>query len=157
MVLLCSLTSPIPIHITICSACECVCAFWLWKTKHHITNQLCDNNLLMRRWTPSPMPIRHTAFILHQVESPGMLTVKPFPSLARGHMHVQFGRTYSSNAGLPYTLLCQLIPKGVWAESNDPLWQPSHTAATPLIFQWEAMQAEGQQGTLQSTIHKVLS
>lgn len=85
-------------------------------------------------WTPSPSAIIPTAFILRPVESPGGLTMKPFPGLAGGHMHVQFSQTYSSNARLPSALLCQLIPKGVWAESNDPLWQPSYTAATPLIF-----------------------
>lgn len=40
----------------------------------------------------------------------------------------------SANDGLPSTPLCRLIPEGVWAGSNDPPWQPSHAAETPLIF-----------------------
>lgn len=62
------------------------------------------------------------------------VTVKPFPGLMDGHVRVPFSRAYFPNTVLPFALLCHFIPKGVWAESNDPLWRPSHTAATPLIF-----------------------
>lgn len=64
-------------------------------------------------------------------------------------------KTHSENPALPSTLIYQLIPKGVWAESNDPLWRPSHSA--PIDFHRDAKQAEGQRGAPQSAIHKVLA
>ncbi len=81
----CSLKSSIPFQFTVCSVC--VCAFWLWQ--HIITNWLCDNNSLTRAWTLFPSTIKCTTFILHPVESPGVLTVKPFPGSRWRHMHVQ--------------------------------------------------------------------
>lgn len=48
--------------------------------------------------------------------------------------HVCVVQLHSANDGLLSILLCKLILKVVWAESNDPLWQPSHAAATSLIF-----------------------
>ncbi len=120
------MTSFVPIHCTICLTCMCLCRLAIsceitigWQEDEvHLPALSCTQRL----------------FSLPPVESPGMLTVQPFPGLADSHVHVQFSRSYSSNAGLPSTVLLQLIPKGIWAESNDPLWQPSHTAATPLIF-----------------------
>lgn len=134
MPLACSLTSSIPInfknmiyaHVSVPSGFD-------KHTTSHISCVITIGSQEDELHLPALSHTQHL-FYLRPAESPGMLTAKPFPGLADGHVHVQFSWTYCSIAGLPSALLCQLIPKGVFAESNDPFWQPSHTAATPLIF-----------------------